>query len=317
MQITFWGVRGSIPTPIAPDELESKIASVLVEASGRTFKNAKEAKAFLRELPPLESGTAGGNTACLEAKSGEDTLIIDAGSGLRELGRKLMGNGFVETKPPVNILMSHTHWDHICAFPFFTPVYIPGASITLYGCHDELEARFRNQNHPYNFPVLFENMAADLTFVQLETDRPVDINGFQVTAHAMHHPGDSYAYKLQRDGKTFVYATDASYNDLTPDAMGEFVEFYRDADALVFDAHFDDLIESFEKSDWGHSSSFIGVDISLNANVKRLILFHHDHLSDDARLTRLIESTHNYLNHVADSDTCEVILGREGLVLEL
>jgi len=176
--------------------------------------------------------------------------------------------------------MSHTHWDHICAFPFFTPVYIPGSSITIYGCHDELEARFRNQNHPYNFPVLFENMAADLTFVQLETDTAIDINGFQVTPHALHHPGDSYAYKLERDGKTFVYATDVSYNDLTPEAMGEFVDFYRGADALVFDAHFDDLIESFEKSDWGHSSSFIGVDIALNAEVRRLILFHHDHLSD-------------------------------------
>ena len=210
--------------------------------------------------------------------------------------------------------MSHTHWDHICAFPFFTPVYIPGSSITIYGCHDELEARFRNQNHPYNFPVLFENMAADLTFVQLETDTAIDINGFQGTPHALHHPGDSYAYKLERDGKTFVYATDGSYNDLTPEAMGEFVDFYRGADALVFDAHFDDLIESFEKSDWGHSSSFIGVDIALNAEVRRLILFHHDHLSDDSHL---IDSTHNYLNHVAYPETCQVILGCEGLVLDL
>ena len=220
--------------------IESKIGQILVEASGRTFLNAREAASFLRGLPPLQGGTAGGNTACLEAQSGEDSLIIDAGSGLRELGRNLMGNGFVEHKPPIHILMSHTHWDHICAFPFFTPVYIPGASITIYGCHDELEARFRNQNHPYNFPVLFENMAAKLTFVQLETDKPVDINGFQVTAHPMHHPGDSYAYKLKRDGKVFVYATDASYNDLTPEAMSEFLEFYRGVDALVFDAHFDD-----------------------------------------------------------------------------
>ncbi|MBK35833.1 MAG: hypothetical protein CME26_09930 [Gemmatimonadetes bacterium] len=210
--------------------------------------------------------------------------------------------------------MSHTHWDHICAFPFFTPVYIPVSSITIYRCHDELEARFRNQNHPYNFPVLFENMAADLTFVQPETDTAIDINGFQVTPHALHHPGDSYAYKLERDGKTFVYATDVSYNDLTPEAMGEFVDFYRGADALVFDPHFDDLIESFEKSDWGHSSSFIGVDIALNAKVRRLILFHHDHLSDDSRL---IDSTHNYLNHVAHPETCQVILGCEGLVLDL
>jgi len=113
MDIMFWDARGSIPSPLSPKELEQKLTYVLVEASGRRFRNEAEAKAFLETLPPLDRGTAGGNTSCLEITSGKDQIILDAGSGLRELGRKMMAEGFVEQKPPINILMSHTHWDHI------------------------------------------------------------------------------------------------------------------------------------------------------------------------------------------------------------
>ena len=109
MDITFWGARGSIPSPLSPAALEQKIAHVLVEADGRKFRNEAEAKTFLNTLAPLDRGTASGNTSCLEVTSGADQLILDAGSGLRELGRKMMADGFVEKKPPVNILMSHTH----------------------------------------------------------------------------------------------------------------------------------------------------------------------------------------------------------------
>ena len=84
----------------------------------------------------------------------------------------------------------------------------------------------------------------------------------------MAHPGDSYAYRIDRDESAVVYATDASYNDLTPEAMKSYHEFYSDADVLIFDAFFDDLIDSFQNSDWGHSSAFIGVDIALNAGVE-------------------------------------------------
>lgn len=317
MDITFWGTRGSIPSPLPPAELNQKFTHVLLEASGKTFKNEREAQAFLDTLSPLEWSTAGGNTSCVELTSNGSQIVLDAGSGLRELGRRMMADGFVENKPPIEILISHTHWDHICAFPLFTPNYIPGASVGIHGCHDDMESRFRNQHHPYNFPVLFEELQADITFDKLTPEVTSNIAGFTVCPIQVSHPGDSYAYRVEKDGCTVVYATDASYNDLTPSAMEAYHTFYANADVLIFDAFFDNLIESFQKSEYGHSSSFIGVDIALNAGVKKLVLFHHDHLSDDALLQRMLDSTLNYLNHVSPNADCEVILAQEGLTLSI
>lgn len=317
MDLNIWGARGSIPSPLSPEELEQKLTHALVEAGGRKFSNEREAKAFLESLPPLDAGMAGGNTSCVEITSGKDQIILDAGSGLRTLGQKMMARGFAESKPPVNILISHTHWDHICGFPFFVPVFIDGSQIHIYGCHDDLEERFRNQHHPYNFPVLFDQLAADIAFTQLQPADSVSIAGFDVSAIQMVHPGDSFAYRIERDDASVVYATDAAYNDLTPPAMKSYHDFFDQADVLIFDAFFDDLIDSFQNSDWGHSSAFIGVDIALNADVQKLILFHHDHLIDDDRLQRLLDSTHNYLNHVAPNSNCEVLLALEGLTIQV
>jgi ribonuclease BN (tRNA processing enzyme) len=164
--------------------------------------------------------------------------------------------------------------------------------------------------------VPLEALAADVRFRSLTAHRKRRIAGFQVTPHPLHHPGDAYAYRIQSNGKTLVYASDATYANLSQDVMESYYDFYRGADALVFDAYFA-LIESYEKSDWGHSSSFIGVDIALCAGVKRLILFHHDPASDDDRLEALLASTQKYLKHVAPDSDCEVILGHEGLELDL
>jgi ribonuclease BN (tRNA processing enzyme) len=247
------------------------------------------------------------------SQAGKDQIILDAGFGLRELGKKMMAEGFVESKPPVNIFMSHTHWDHICSFPFFGPNFIPGASVSIHGGHDNLAERFSNQHHPHNFPITFDILAADIKFNQLKPGETNTIVGFDVSTIQVAHPGDSYAYRIERDDATVVYATDASYNDLTPEAMKSYHDFYSDADVFIFDAFFDDLIDSFQNSDWGHSSAFIGIDIALNAGIKKLLLFHHDHLSADDRLERLLDSTHNYLNHVAPNADCEVLLAQDGL----
>jgi len=317
MDITFWGTRGSIPSPLPASQLEDKLLHVLVEADGRRFSGKAEARAFLETLPDLAWGTAGGNTSCVEIRSGQNQIVMDAGSGLRELGIKLMADGFVDAKPPLNIVISHTHWDHICAFPLFTPNFIPGASVNIHGCHDDLETRFRNQHHEYNFPVPFDALQADITFNQLEQQSESEIGGFKVSGIKVEHPGDSYAYRVSDGNQTVVYATDASYTDLTPEAMKTYQDFYADADILIFDAFFDNLIESFQKSEYGHSSSFIGVDIALNAGVKKLALFHHDHLSNDDMLQRMLDSTVNYLHHVARGSDCDVFLAQEGLSLSL
>ena len=159
-------------------------------------------------------------------------------------------------------------------------------------------------------------MLADIRFKKLSTTKQEKLHGFSVDALKLVHPGDSFGYRISRGSVTLVYASDASYNNPTPRHMKKYYEFFKDADTLIFDAHFG-LIESFEKSDWGHSTPIIGVDIAVNAGVKRLVLFHHDHLRDDNRLSELFERTKSYLDHVSSGKTCEVILAHDGLELTL
>ena len=318
MQVKFWGVRGSIPTPIPPDALESKMVDLLVSASGQNLSTPEAARVYLRSLPVFQRSTIGGNTTCIEVKAEGHRLIIDMGSGLKELGWSLMREEFGSGKGDSHILISHTHWDHIMGFPFFVPFFIPGNRFTICGCHTRLKQRFRHQHHPDNFPFPLDNgpIQADIRFRKLPPEKKVQLGPFTVYGLLLDHPGDAYAYRIEYGGRAFVCATDASYNNLTPEHMEKYHSFYKDADAFVFDAFFA-LVESFEKSDWGHSSSFIGVDIALYAGIKRLVLFHHAPISDDQRLQHLLDSTQKYLNHVAPNTNCEVLLAYEGLELDL
>lgn len=316
MKVKFWGVRGSIPTPIAPEDVEEKLVHLLVAAGRHNIATPKAAREFLSAYPVFQRSTVGGNTPCVEVQAGGERLIIDAGSGIKNLGRRLVQEEFGKGEGRADILMSHTHWDHIVGFPFFVPAYIPGNRITFWGCHARLRQRFKNQHHPYNFPVPLETMPADIRFRKLTPEKKKRLGGFTVTPLLLVHPGDAYAYRIEHGGRALIYASDASYNDPTPENMQRYHDFYRNADALIFDAHFG-LIESFEKSNWGHSTPFIGVDIALHAGAKRLLLFHHDHLSDDKRLQELYESTRRYCNHVAPDATCQLILAHEGLEIEL
>ncbi len=314
MQIKFWGVRGTIPTPISPQALEEKLVDLLVSASDRDTSTPEAARAYLRSLPIFQRSTIGGNTSCVEVRADGQRLIIDAGSGFKELGWSMMKEDFGKGKGEVDILISHTHWDHIMGFPVFHPAFVPGNQLTIYGCHNRLRQRLQRQHHPYNFPVALEAMPADIRFKKLTPGKKRRLGTFTVTPFLLDHPGDSYAYRIEHNGHTLIYASDASYNNLAPERMKKYHNFYRDADLLIFDAFFA-LIESFEKSDWGHSSSFIGVDIALHASVKRLVLYHHDPLSNDSRLQDLLKSTLNYLNHLAPDTSCEVLIAHEGMEL--
>ena len=128
MRVKFWGIRGSIPAPLSPDALEEKIIHLLVEANGSDISSPEAARQFLARQPLVRRRTVGGNIPCVEVKADGQTLILDAGSGIRELGRDLIARN---AGPHHNILLSHTHWDHIIGFPFFAPAFVPGNKITF------------------------------------------------------------------------------------------------------------------------------------------------------------------------------------------
>jgi len=252
----------------------SKIESVLRKAVEVGFSDMSRVAEFVKDMPWHIHRTAGGDTSCVELEAGGVLLILDAGTGIRRLGLELMrrcsGNSI-----NAHILLSHTHWDHICGFPFFAPAYVPGNSITLYGPQSMLEHRFRLQQESQFFPVSLAAMGADIQFMPLEKQGRFNIGEVEIETFPLDHPGGCLAYRVSHNGTALLYATDSEYQDLTQSAMQPYLDFFRGADVLIFDAQYTTL-ESIEKQDWGHSTALVGVEIALRAGVKNLVFTHHD-----------------------------------------
>ncbi|MEI6873217.1 MAG: response regulator [Verrucomicrobiota bacterium] len=281
----FWGTRGSTPVPGAR---------------------------FARH---------GGNTSCVEVGCGEDRVIIDAGSGIRELGQSILALG----PRRLHILITHTHWDHIQGFPFFAPAYIPGYELFFYGAtgfKKDLNQVFRGQLDSDYFPVQFDDMRAKIEFRPLE---PVlTINGFDITWEYTHHPAATVAYKFKRAGRTLAYVSDNEFlygylgkpHGLTPEGTEvethrPLVEFLTDVNVLVAEAQYLNS-EYATKIGWGHSSLSNGCALASLSNIRRWIITHHDPAHDDdlldekLNLTREIFDSMGYqidVRHAHDSLT--------------
>ena len=316
MIVKFWGVRGSIPAPITAAEIETKILAALTGAQGIDLADRRAVKEYVANIPPIERGTVGGNTPCVSIQVGEEWIILDAGSGIRELGWELLKREFGRGRGVAHIFMTHTHWDHIQGFPFFMPAFTPGNRITIYSPVPNLETRFRGQQVPEYFPISLDYMRADVNFVQLEENALLTIAGVQVNNILQAHPGRSYGYRLDGDGASIVYATDAEYKDLGEAHTQRYVEFMQGADVLIFDAMYT-FSEALNHLDWGHSSSMIGVDMAVRANVKRILLFHFDPTYQDPQIQEILDSTINYIAVDPSKPQCQVELAVEGLELEV
>ena len=251
MRIKFWGVRGSTPTP------------------------------------QIENLRYGGNTPCVEIRSDAGSLlIIDCGSGLRMLGKALVGEFGLE---PIraHVLLSHYHWDHIQGLPFFAPLYekrnqfhfysyrLPGATL-----EEALEGQMAD---PY-FPVDMAAMLAVRTFTEIQQG-PFPLDDFTIQARQVNHPQGCLTFRIENNGKAVLYATDNEPGDETSDRSIR--ELARGADLLIFDAQYSpDQMQAAKKS-WGHSTWEEGVRICEEAGIKQFILFHHDPDRDDDAVDQL------------------------------
>jgi glyoxylase-like metal-dependent hydrolase (beta-lactamase superfamily II) len=149
MRVVFWGTRGSLPTPLSAADVRAKVRGAVMLARERHFASETEVDAFIDDLPFSIAGTFGGNSPCVQMDGGgEEYVVCDAGSGLRVFGNSVIAEYGPRVPRTYHICMSHTHWDHIMGFPFFTPAYIPGNRVRIYGVHDDLEATFRRQHGP-------------------------------------------------------------------------------------------------------------------------------------------------------------------------
>ena len=285
-RLALWGTRGSIPTPGA---------------------------AFMRH---------GGNTSCMQIQHGDDVLVFDAGSGIRELGLELMKGG----PRRIHLFITHTHWDHIQGFPFFTPAYVPGFEVVVYGAEGfgkSLEAVFQGQLDQDYFPVQMEDMNAAIEFRHLTPD-PVRIGDVTVHWEYAQHPGATVGYKVDVGGTTVSWFPDDEFlfgYVGAPEEVGlddqrlapyrRVIDFLTDVDILIHEAQYTND-EYPAKIGWGHSSISNACLLARLANVKRWIITHHDPMHDDGFLERKLNLTRQQLARLGHP--IPVIHGYDGMV---
>ncbi len=293
--IRFWGTRGSLPVALTAAGVRDKVTRALRAAAGMTFAGDDALNDFVDGLGLPVSGSFGGHTSCVEVETGGDEYVLcDLGTGARPFGQKAMARHGPASPQTYHIFMSHVHWDHIMGFPFFVPAYVPGNRIRIYGGHADLESAFRRQQAPPSFPVDFATLRADIEFVHLQPGSTHVIAGMQVDVMLQRHAGDSFGYRFTSGGRTFVYTTDSEHTLEDPAETAGYVEFFRHADLVVFDAMYS-LAEAISvKADWGHSSNIVGVELCQLAAARHLCLFHHEPIHGDDAIARILAETRRY-----------------------
>ena len=250
MEVRFWGVRGSIPV-----------------AGSHVLRT-------------------GGNTSCIEVVHDGHRLIIDGGTGLRELGDAI---GYQPVE--LTVLFTHTHWDHIQGVPFFTPAYHAGSNLTFAGptrdagtLHDALATQMR----PPTFPIQLDDLAAHIDYRAISESDELEIGPFRVRSVDLFHPDGVRAYRIEAGSRIFVHATDVEHGDTLDPRL---IRFAEGADLLSHDAQY--TREEYlgmggpSRRGWGHATWRDAVNVARAAGVHRLALFHHDPRRNDDGVDRI------------------------------
>ncbi|WP_191014824.1 MBL fold metallo-hydrolase [Treponema zioleckii] len=312
MNIHFWGVRGSIPAPLTPQQIQAKIAAAVQKITPDDIKSNESREKFLASLPEWLNGTVGGNTPCVEVTSEKgDKLIFDAGTGIRVLGKL----GQPASDLHHNILFSHFHWDHIQGLPFYDVIYNPKSSFDIYSPFEKMEDYLRQQMVAPYYPVTFDAFTKNITFHVIEPLEKIRIGEFSIQCVRMNHPGSSYSYAITENGFKFVYATDVELTQADFDKSSSKAVVFQDADILVLDSQYT-VEEALRKENWGHSAFCYAIDFAVNWRIKKLYLFHHEPTYDDRKLNSILESARWYGEYIT-TDKVEVHLATEGLDIKL
>ncbi len=301
-----------MPTPLTNAELVIKIKTVLKMALKAGLTSDSQIPAFIRNLPKGLLMTAGGDSACVEIRTGDHLIILDAGSGIRQLGvnlmQKAMGNPI-----EAHILISHTHWDHICGIPFFIPGYNPQNNFFVYSTYSDMKDRLTRQQDSKYFPV---SLGPAFKFITVEKQGEFRIGSVEIETTPLNHPGECFGYRIACGGKTVVYATDSEYKNLSADALKPFTDFFHKADLLIYDAQYT-MLENVEKEDWGHSNVFTGIDIAIKAEVKKLTFIHHEPAYNDLKLWEIMQKADEYVKINRSEKKLQLYLAFEGAKIRL
>lgn len=284
MVVKFWGTRGSIPVP-----------------GPRTL-------------------LFGGNTPCIQViTEKKEVIILDAGTGVRELGKELIKGD----KKEINLLISHSHWDHIHGIPFFLPLFRKEFKVNIFSCNDngfDAESIIDTQMQPSFFPVNKEVFNANVTYNALSSGEKYNIAGVLIETLKVNHSKGTLSFKITEKGKSVVYMTDNEIKfDVKNEAIdinslknlnSELIDFCSDCEYLIHDSMYN--LESFnEKVGWGHSNNVSLAYFSILAGVKNLVLFHYDPDYSDAIVEEMLDGTKKILQECNKTINC--IASKEGL----
>jgi len=317
MRVRFWGTRGSLPVALTAADVRDKIVAALRGASGHALASDADVDAYVDGLAFDVAGTFGGHSACVEIENGgSEYVLCDLGSGVRPFGQAALARhaGAPQT---YHVFMSHVHWDHIMGLPFFTPAYIPGNRLFIYGGHAVLEEALRRQQARPSFPVDFAAFKSTIEFVRLEPGTRYAVAGMDVTLKKQRHAGDSYGYRFESNGHSVVYSTDSEHSLADMKETESFVEFFDRADLVIFDAMYS-LVEAISvKADWGHSSNIVGVELCQRAQARHLCMFHHEPASSDATLARVLADTRRFEEITRTGAPLRISSAYDGLEIDL
>lgn len=266
----FWGVRGSIACP-GPDY-----------------------------------SRFGGNTSCIEVMCGERRLILDGGTGLRQLGSALDKDGPYSA----DFLFTHSHIDHVSGFPFFSSAFNEKNSFRIWSGHltmGGMKDVLCQMMSPPLFPVPIDVFQANLEFHEANPGTELDFgDGITVKTAALNHPDGATGYRIEYQGKSLCYVTDTEHVPGKPDE--NILGLIKDADVVIYDCSYQD--EEFENYvGWGHSTWQEGVRLCDKAGVKTFVVFHHDPSRTDRDMDQIEK------NVVAARPGS--VVAREGLTLHL
>ncbi|HWE84696.1 MAG TPA: MBL fold metallo-hydrolase [Terracidiphilus sp.] len=251
MNVTFWGVRGGIPTP-EPGNLQF-----------------------------------GGDTACVTIEAEGRRIVLDAGTGIRQLGNEVL-HRHATSAVSEDILLSHFHWDHIQGIPYFAPLFQKG-EIRFYAHApaERIHAHLAAQMAEPFFPWPLDAATANKEFRPIQWHKPFEIGPFHIVPFPLHHPQQCTGFRIQSGGRTVVYATDHEHGNAETDAF--LLDYAMGADILIADAQYTPE-EYTQHIGWGHTTWLEAAKLAERAKVGRLVLFHHDPLRDDDAMGEVVES---------------------------
>lgn len=284
MKVTFYGVRGCIPAPGA------------------------------------EFNRYGGNTICVTVEgAGGELLVLDAGTGLIELGKGLMAGPFGRGEGEASLFLTHAHWDHIQGFPFFAPIYVPGNRIRVCGPSSSsqmLESILEGQMNPHFMPVQsLRNLGAEIELCGLLAMEGIDVGGLKVRAHPVPHGQvEALALGIEEEGRRVVFVPDAGYeaDGLAPSLRS----FYQGADLLIHDATYtaEDRAARLTR---GYASVDIAASVAASSGVGCLAPIHYDQDYTDEQVDALVARCRSQLDAAPGGKQVQLVAAREGVSLEV